>query len=142
LPILYLNTDLDLIAACDLTPLASALDARGVFPLHVTLGGGDLWYSTLEVSTDVEPREPEATIRIMLDAIESIDGEAKHIWQACSTREFNIGYDCGDEPWAFNNGLTNSTLQRMASVGATLRITLYPPAPSRPENPGDSKTES
>jgi hypothetical protein len=39
---------------------------------------------------------------------------------------FNIGYDCGAEPWAFNQGLTAELLGRMAATGASLRITLYP----------------
>jgi hypothetical protein len=122
----YLNTDLDLICAADLTPLTSALDARGVCPLSVDQGGDGLWYSILEIRNDAEPDEPETTICVMLDAIEAIDGEAKEIWLNCIKREFNVGYDCGDEPWAFNNGLTNATLKRMASVGASFRITLYP----------------
>jgi hypothetical protein len=66
----------------------------------------------------------------MLDAIEAIDEPAKELWRACTKREFNIGYDCGDEPWAFNNGLSNRTLDRIARLGASLRITLYPPARS------------
>jgi hypothetical protein len=67
----------------------------------------------------------------MLDAIEAIEGVAKDLWEECSQREFNIGFDCGDEPWAFNHGLTNATLKRLVGVGASLRITLYPFRPSR-----------
>ena len=92
-----------------------------------------LWYSILEVLASAEPNEPEGTIRIMLDAIEAVDGKAKELLDACSTRELNIGFDCGDEPWAFNTGLTGSTLKRMAAVGTTLRITLYPHRPA-PKN--------
>lgn len=124
----YLNTDLDLSSASDLTPLATALDARGVFPLHVT-HCGDEWYTTFEVSAEEWMGEPELTLRAMLDAIDGLEVEATDLWSGCSKREFNIGYDCGSEPWAFNNGLTNETLKRIADRGASLRITLYPPAP-------------
>jgi len=128
----YLNTDLDLISDCDLTPLTNALKARALYPLGDPQQGGDSkWYSILEVDCDLEGKEPEATICAMLDAIEGIDEPAKELWRACTKREFNIGYDCGDEPWAFNNGLSNRTLHRMASLGASLRITLYPPARSQ-----------
>lgn len=129
LVIQYVNTDLDLCASCDLTPLTRALEARGVRPLNVEQSSDGIWYSTLEVTNDVEPDEPETTVRVMLDAIESIDGAAREIWKTCSKREFNIGFDCGDEPWAFNNGLTDSTIKRMAGVDTSLRITLYPPKP-------------
>jgi hypothetical protein len=129
LAIQYINTDLDLIASCDLTPLTSALEARGVRPLNVEQSSDGLWYSILEVANDVDPDEPETTVRVMLDAIEAIDGEARDIWTTCSKREFNIGFDCGSEPWAFNNGLTDSTIKRMASADTSLRITLFPPTP-------------
>jgi len=122
----YLNTDLDLVAESDLAPLARALESRGVFPLSVTRGDDGLWYSRLEVNICGESDEPETTLRTMLDAIEALDRDVKNQWDKCQQREFNIGYDCGDEPWAFNNGLSNSTLSRIASLGATLRITLYP----------------
>jgi hypothetical protein len=66
----YLNTDLDLIAPFNLTPLASALESRGVFPLSVTPGDNGLWYSTSEVDA-MGPilASPEVTIRSMLDAM-------------------------------------------------------------------------
>lgn len=72
-------------------------------------------------------------IASLLDAIESLPGEAHDLWTHCTLREFNIGYDWGAEPWAFNNGLTNGTLARMVRVGAALRITMDP---ERPEPAG------
>src|SRR5262245_48252087 len=93
-PIRYLNTDLDLVSARDFTPLTDALAARGVRPLYAPERGGDgQWYSILE--TEEQYTEPEATILVMLDAIEAIHDEAKALWTECSKREFNIGYDCG-----------------------------------------------
>src|SRR4051794_22845012 len=105
----YLNTDLDLVCTRELTPLTEALNANGLRPLHVTLSENGLWYSILELSADANQSGPEETIGLMLNAIEAVDGEAKALWDACSTRDFNIGYDCGHEPWAFNYGLSNST---------------------------------
>ncbi len=66
--------------------------------------------------------EPENTIRVMLSAIEAVlapeaDARAAALWRACTLREFNIGYECGAEPWAFNQGLSNDTLRRIAACG-------------------------
>jgi hypothetical protein len=58
--------------------------------------------------------------------IESLGESLRMVWLGCTLREFNIGYDCGDKPWAFNRGLSNSILTRIAASGASLRITLYP----------------
>jgi hypothetical protein len=133
----YLNTDLDLVAARDLTPLAEALSAQGVRPLYgVTHGEDERWYATFE--TDEQHATPEESMVAMLDAIESLPGPARTLWKKCSLREFNIGYDCGDHPWAFNNGLSNGTLIRAGAAGATLRITLYPPEKRGRDEPDDS----
>jgi hypothetical protein len=130
----YINTDLDLVASRDLTSLAAALKARDVFPLHVTYHEDGLWYAIFENEGTFEQYLqldiPEKAIAAMLDAIESLDKKFLSIWSKCSLREFNIGYECGDEPWAFNNGLTNTTLVRMAKLGASLRVTIYPPNPT------------
>ncbi len=130
----YLNTDLDLIGPEDLTPLAEALAARGVRALSPPTGADDgPWYCTLEIDEPVIgiEDEPENTIRVMLSAIEAVlapegNAAAAELWPACTLREFNIGYDCGDEPWAFNQGLSNDTLRRIAACGGTLRWTVYP----------------
>ena len=39
----YLNTDLDLVSAENLTELAGALEARGVFALYVTQDADGFW---------------------------------------------------------------------------------------------------
>ncbi|MEO6335819.1 MAG: hypothetical protein ABIP71_03235 [Verrucomicrobiota bacterium] len=120
----YLNTDLDLVAQQSLKALAAAFETRGVFPLHVDLRDDQQWYSTLE--SEEQFTEPEPNIVALLTAIEALNPQSRNQWAACATREFNIGYDCGDEPWAFNHGLTAPTLARMAALDISLRITLYP----------------
>jgi len=124
MPIRYNNTDLDLVSSEDLTPLAAALKAGGVPPLHVTRGDDSLWYTTLETS---EPySEPEPNIAAILSVVESLDEPLSLAWRACTQRKFDIGYTCGRTPWAFNHGLSTETLRRMAEMGASLRITIYP----------------
>ncbi|MCE9555579.1 MAG: hypothetical protein K8T91_19700 [Planctomycetes bacterium] len=120
----YLNTDLDLVAPISLKDLAAALESLGVFPLHVSHGEDGQYYATLE--TEVTHTDPDTNIAEMLTAIDALPQGVKHAWNACTKREFDVGYDCGDEPWAFNQGLTNQTLRRMADCGCTFRITLYP----------------
>lgn len=122
--ICYLNTDLDLTSADDLTALAAAFEAAGVFSLHVTRGEDGLWYACFE--TDEQYTEPEPNIAAMLAVVESLAPPLRSVWAGCSRREFNIGYDCGLEPWAFNQGLSAGLLVRIAAAGASLRVTLYP----------------
>lgn len=125
----YLNTDLDLIGPVDFSSLTDALAARGLPPMYTPTQGDDgRWYCILEIAEPVigPEDEPERTIGIMLDAIESLDPAAAELWSRCTKRDFNIGYDCGSAPWEFNQGLSNETLRRLAACGGTLRITIYP----------------
>jgi hypothetical protein len=121
----YLNTDLDLVGPENLKELTSALNSKDVFLLYeVTQGNDGKWYARFE--TEHQFHEPNANIAAMLTVIESIDESLQRIWWACDLREFNIGYDCGSEPWAFNQRVSSETINRMAAVGASLQITLYP----------------
>jgi hypothetical protein len=122
--ICYLNTDLDLTSSGDLTALAGVLESRGIRPLHVTRSEDGLWYATFETTDSHD--DPEPNIAAMVVVIESLVEPHRSVWLGCSRREFNIGYDCGAEPWAFNQGLSCELLGRMAAVGASLRWTLYP----------------
>jgi hypothetical protein len=134
----YLNTDLDLVAERDLQPLATALEVLAVSALHVTAGEDGRWYATFEINHDLQVHNPESTIIAMLDAVDALNKSDRRLWAACLVREFNVGFDCGDKPWAFNEGMTNATLRRIAKVGASLRITLYPPT-KKGRRVGDSR---
>ena len=128
----YLNTDLDLTSAEDPTALAAALEAGGLPPLHVTHGADGLWHATFETSAQFE--EPAPNIAAMLAVVESLGRQQRSVWDRCTSREFNIGYECGAEPWAFNQALPAELLGRMAAAGAALRVTLYPDRePARPD---------
>jgi hypothetical protein len=122
--ICYLNTDLNLACQQDLTELARALEVCGCSPLHVTLGDDQNWYATFE--TDEQHAEPELSIAQMLTVIESLDEALHSVWMKCTRRELNIGYDCGEKPWAFNQELSAGLMGRLAALRASLRITLYP----------------
>jgi hypothetical protein len=68
---------------------------------------------------------PEANICALLSILESIDWSARHAWNACSLREFNVGYEGGEEPQSITHKLGPQTLARVAALGATLGITIY-----------------
>lgn len=120
----YLNTDLYLVAPLSLTPLTDELEQHRASG-WLDSGEDGHWYANLNADAE-ENVEPETDLRAMLAAIESLSASSRVIWEACSVREFDIGYDCGDEPWAFTQRISCETLQRIAALGATLKITIYP----------------
>ena len=120
----YCDTDLDLTSAEDLTALASVLEAKGVFPLHVGCGDDGLWYATFETDNCFD--EPDPNIADFITAIESLTEPMRSIWSRCKQREFNFGYECGAEPRSFHQELSSALLGRIAAIGGSLGITIYP----------------
>jgi hypothetical protein len=136
----YLTADLDLVASCDLAPLADALALRGMFALHVSQREDRAWIATFE--TDEEFAAPDQNIAAMLAAIEGLDEASRSVWASCNVREFNIGYECGDGPRCFSQHIATATLAKVAAAGATVRITLYPAEqPAGPIAPDRDTTE-
>lgn len=95
-------------------------------PLHVSQDDDAVWRARFE--TNQGHAEPDPNIAAFLAVIDSLDPELRSIWQRCTSREFNIGYDFGPEPWAFNQHVSSEILRRMGGAGVALRITLYPVA--------------
>lgn len=121
----YLNTDLILTSTVDPRRLVEAFRDHDVRALDKgSLLEDGKWYVSFE--TDSQCIAPEESIRILLDAVDALSSELRQVWDACPRREFDIGFDCGEEPWAFNQTLSAVTLGRLAAVGGSLRITLYP----------------
>ena len=131
-PIRYLNADLDLVSPTDFDALVRALRDGGVYALDAELAEDGLWHGTFE--TDDSYDQPDANLNAFLAVVETFMPPLREQWLACTLREFNIGYDCGDEPWAYNHGLSAQTLRRLANAGVSLRITLYP---ERPDDEGE-----
>ena len=121
----YLNTDLDLVCDVDPALLAAEFEAHDL-AVNVHAGDDGLFYVMCEDNNDTEP---EPNILRLLDAVDALTHASRELWNRCTKREFNVGYDCGDEPWSFNQGLSNHALRRMADCGSTFRITLYPHRP-------------
>ena len=132
----YLNTDLDLLSADDLTALAAAFEVRGLMPTRVIRyhDGQWQWHARFCGNTtgDEWYDEPEPTIAAMLAVIEALDPPLRSAWAGCSRREFDIGYECGREPFHFHQGLSAGILARLVAAGASLRVTLYADQDRRP----------
>lgn len=71
--------------------------------------------------------EAKQNIELLLEAVESLSQDSLTVWDRnCAQRELNVGYECGDEPWTYNQGLSHSIIRRMSDAGVSFRITLYP----------------
>jgi hypothetical protein len=121
----YLNTDLDLVSADDLTPLAAALEAAGLLRLHVGKQDDGLWHARFEPSEQHE--SPEESIAALLPPIESLIGPLSDAWAGCLERELSIGYQSGHAPRPLEHAISSPLLGRAAALGVSLGIVLYSP---------------
>jgi hypothetical protein len=119
----YCNTDLDLTAPFDLAPLSEALAALNVFSLGIHQHHPGTWTSSFETGAF---GAPQPNITALLDAIDRLDPVSFGLWKKCTVRDFNLGYECGETPRVFQQGVSADNLARMAALGLSLRITLYP----------------
>ncbi len=120
----YLNTDLELSSAEDLKAIAKAFEDQGMLCLYLNCDEQGLWQATFEAKT--QHAEPEASIAQMLAIVESLPPPLQTLWLNCYSRTFDIGYHCGDQPWAFNQTLSSPLLARISAAHTAVKITLYP----------------
>lgn len=120
----YLNTDLDLISNTPFEKLTRFLNKFGSFELHYGQEQNKKWFGRYEVLSDYE--NPEQTLRQFLKIIDRLRGNELKEWRKCTRKIFDIGYDCGKEPWGFSNSLSNETIKKIGALGAEIKITIYP----------------
>ena len=122
--ITYRTTDLEILGTFDLTPIADQMVQQGLVSYHIEPWQGGSSFARFNSARSFS--NPDSDIAEMLTAIEALDQHAKSLWSTCNERNFDIAYDCGDGPWAFNQQLLPSTLARIATVQAGIVITIYP----------------
>lgn len=119
----YINTDLELRSANDLTPLAAVFDGNDWSRLHLGPTTESEWAASYETGEDVS--EPELTILRFLEVIECLDAGLREMWNSCHLRELDLGYDSGDGKYCLMNAISRRTLERIAVAGLSLRFTIY-----------------
>jgi len=120
----FLNVDLDVRSDRSLRSLTEDLALRGMFNLRPSDEQAGEQFACYEL--DGHASTAQQTLVAMLSILEAMSPDARETWDAATAREFNLGYDCGTEPWAYNDGVGPDVIRRVAELGGALRITLYP----------------
>lgn len=125
----YANTDLKIMADEAPSALKAAFDRHGYCDLWERQSEEGQWEGTFE--TAKQYNKPDPNLADFLTVIETLEAAELSQWEACTLREFDIGYHAGLEPFSFSQSLSEETIRGLASVGASLRITVY--APEKPK---------
>ena len=123
----FLNVDLDISSRENLAPLAAAL-RPGLLALHVGRNRTRYW-ARLELRT--QPPSPDAAIRRLVRAIQSLPRRQQGRWKRATTRDFNIGIQAAAKPHDSEFPLARETVQMLGKVRARLVITVYGAALSK-----------
>jgi len=117
----FLNVDLDVSSKHSIRELTSHLINHGLYNLSEPQDG------TACYELDEPTSSANGALSLMLDVLEKLPPDALRAWKTSTRREFNLGFDCGTEPWAFNEPIEPEIVRRISALGGCFRITLYPP---------------
>uniref|UniRef100_B8HXJ5 Uncharacterized protein n=1 Tax=Cyanothece sp. (strain PCC 7425 / ATCC 29141) TaxID=395961 RepID=B8HXJ5_CYAP4 len=71
----------------------------------------------------------DSIISYFCNLVESLSGEAKILWETAFTRVFDIGFESGTETRSYLTEIRSETIKRLATLGASVRVTIYSPPP-------------
>lgn len=130
----FLTVDLEIESYDELQPLALAF---GEEALELYCGPVKSHFrAVFEVAGDL--RDPDSLIQRFCFLVESLDRAALGLWKRAFSRVFDIGYESGSDHTSFVSDIRPDTIEEVAKIGASIRVTIYPPSPRSPvEGPSD-----
>ena len=120
----YLNTDLEIESKSDLSAIVQEF-GEDVIVLHHGERRG-YQHASFEIDSGGTSAGADEIINAFCDLVENLSKEVREIWEGCCSRVFDIGYESGPSPQNFRSEIRTSTIQRVAAIGASIVITIYP----------------
>ena len=121
----YLNTDLEIESREDLSPIVEYFGEDVAVLFHGEAMGSRR--ATFEIAGLVA--DADAVVNHFCMLAESLPEPERAIWNRCSRKFFDIGYEGGTHPRAFRSEIRPETVERMAKLGVAIVITIYSPSP-------------
>jgi hypothetical protein len=125
----FLNVDLDIVSRVPLQPLVAALGKAVV--VHYV--GREGRRHTAHVALSSWNRTADGLIRDLIRRVDRLPRPARRLWDAATSREFNIGIQADATPFSHEVRLGAETVRQMAEVGARLGVTTYAPEAPAPK---------
>lgn len=125
----FLNVDLDVYSRYDLQPLVNRLGKR-VIDLYV--GRERRGYSAhLELAAGLRKPSADSTIRAFCTLIRALPKTERELWNGAKSREFSVGVEAGQQPFACDVRIEAQTVKAVAELGAMIVLTVYGPERAR-----------
>lgn len=123
----FLNVDLDIYSRSDLQLLVKSFGKK-VIPLYVGRERGS-YSAHLELIG--QRLTADSTIRAFCALIRALPKTGRELWESAKTREFSVGVEAGQRPFACDFRIEAQTVKSVADLGATIVLTVY--GPERPK---------
>jgi hypothetical protein len=123
----HINTDLEIESSEDLTLVIESF-GNDVVVLYQgkTMGNNKASFEIAGLVAD-----PDAIANHFCMLIEGLPQEAKKIWDCCSSRTLDVGYEGGTEPRSFSSEIRPNTIERIAALKTGINITIYSATPTQ-----------
>ena len=121
----FLNLDLEIESRSDLSALAQHMGEQ----VLVLFNGATERGFRLALEPIIETalsRNPQACLNHFVTLLRSLPVELTAIWNDCTSRVFDYGFDGGFESPPQNTTICANSLLQIANLGADVRITIYP----------------
>ena len=123
----FLNVDLEVQSHKDLGPIAADFGED-----VLTLYCGDAHTHKLALfETAVSYGDPDTTISHFCTMIEGMSADVRSLWTDSFSKVFDIGYESGLSSQKYSSELRPDIVARVAAIGASIRVTIYPPMPEK-----------
>jgi hypothetical protein len=120
----YLNTDLEIESKDDLSKIVEEFGEDVSVLYHGEIRGYQ--HATFEIAGSTSGADE--VINYFCDLVEGLPTEARDVWDGCCSRVLDIGYESGASQRNFRSEIRASTIQRVAKIGASMVVTIYPPS--------------
>lgn len=120
----FLNVDLETESAENLQPLVDDL-GEDVSVLFNGKNGSGYSFVSFEIHS-LHERDIDGLVSSFCLLIENLSSEAKLIWDRCHSKKFDAGFESGSFPRSYRTELRADTIKRVAEIGASIAITIYP----------------
>jgi hypothetical protein len=118
----FLNVDLDIESKTSLRSLAREFGNK----VLVMFSGRIKGRHCLFVEIAGTHQSPDATIHALCGLVEGLSAVGKRAWDAAQRKEFDVGYEARHSSQRTNHfKIRQSTLRRVAKLGAGLAVTFY-----------------
>ena len=121
-PAKFLNLDLVLRAPVDLEALAEYF-GDSVFLLYKGAAEGAF---LLALEPSLVNADPETCLGHLLELIERLPEDLRDLWDRCTSKAFDFGFDGGFAAPSFTVQLPPALLGRIARLGGEIHVTVYP----------------